>query len=537
MKRLRLFAALFVAISTTFLADPAFADSFNDWTRSYNTAQIASTDCVQFSYTWGSASKSYPVQDSVQNVQFDVNVQNDTTNKIGGNGEVFDSYSIQMDVIDAGAIVDTVLYEETRTKHINQPRTLVSTYSGHADSVNITLRGIDNGFWGGYYGPIMCGPALTVTAASLPTPTQSPEPQPSLTPDSTPTPTESSTPVVVPPVETPTPSPSETGSPTPPQPQFPQNSVHGDANEGWDLTLTAPEGYKFDSVYFASYGVPQDYTVQWCHAEVSVQKVEEVFLGNNTGTIASSNGVFGDPCGGTYKHLQVILTYVLDGPVVVPAPEVPPVTPEPSQTPTPTPTPLPSETPSPTVEPTILPTPEPTPTVEPTQEATPTPTQTPQKPTPSKTSTPEPVPEPSPFVTPEPEKVVTELLSVPVDELTTEQVDVLVAAALETFQTAEQGSPAYEQALEALAVAAQADDPEVPAELAAIPLIGNVAGAVLDTFNALGNVGADMAPQVRETAKKTVIASVIGVQAAVNAVGAATTVAASSNSTSSVRRK
>ena len=112
----------------------------------------------------------------------------------------------------------------------------------------------------------------------------------------------------------------------------------------------------------------------------------------------------------------------------------------------------------------------------------------------------------------------------------------LVAAALETFQTAEQGSPAYEQALEALAVAAQADDPEVPAELAAIPLIGNVAGAVLGTFNALGNVGADMAPQVRETAKKTVIASVIGVQAAVNAVGAATTVAASSNSTS-VRRK
>lgn len=532
MKRLRLFAALFVAISTTFLADPAFADSFNDWTRSYNTAHIASTDCVQFSYTWGSVSKSYPVQDSVQNVQFDINVQNDTTNKIGGNGEVFDSYSIQMDVIDAGAVVETVLYEETRTKHINQPRTLASTYSGHADSVNITLRGIDNGFWGGYYGPIMCGPSLTVGLAPV-QPTLSPTPEPTLseTPLPSPTPEVTTTPETTPtPSDTPTPTPTTT-----PGPQFPANSIHGDANEGWDLTLTAPEGYKFDSVYFASYGVPQDYTVQWCHAEVSVQKVEEVFLGNNTGTIASSNGVFGDPCGGTYKHLQVILTYVLDGPVVVPAPEVPPVTPEPSQTPTPTPTPLPSETASPTPEVTQSPTPEPTPTAEPTQVATPTPSPTPQKPTPSTTPSPEPLPLPSPSVTPEPEKVVTELLSVPVDELTTEQVDVLVAAALETFQTAEQGSPAYEQALEALAVAAQADDPEVPAELAAIPLIGNVAGAVLDTFNALGNVGADMAPQVRETAKKTVIASVIGVQAAVNAVGAATTVAAS-NSTSTRRQ-
>lgn len=127
------------------------------------------------------------------------------------------------------------------------------------------------------------------------------------------------------------------------------------------------------------------------------------------------------------------------------------------------------------------------------------------------------------------------LLTVPPAELTTEQVTALVDAALETFQTAEQGSPAYEQALQALAVAAQADDPEVPQELAAIPLLGNAAAAVLDTFNALGNVGADMAPQVRETAKKTVIASVIGVQAAVNAVGAATTVAAANPS--SVRRK
>lgn len=63
--------------------------------------------------------------------------------------------------------------------------------------------------------------------------------------------------------------------------------------------------------------------------------------------------------------------------------------------------------------------------------------------------------------------------------------------------------------LEELATAAEEDDPEVPAELAAIPLVGDVAAAVLDVFNDLGNVGADMTPEVREKSEKVVVASVI----------------------------
>ena len=94
------------------------------------------------------------------------------------------------------------------------------------------------------------------------------------------------------------------------------------------------------------------------------------------------------------------------------------------------------------------------------------------------------------------------------------------------FETATQGSPEYQQALEALAVAAEADDPELPAELAAIP----GAAVVLEAFNNLGNVGADMSPQIREQAEKTVIASVIAAQAAIGAVGAATTAATSAAS-------
>jgi hypothetical protein len=112
-------------------------------------------------------------------------------------------------------------------------------------------------------------------------------------------------------------------------------------------------------------------------------------------------------------------------------------------------------------------------------------------------------------------------------ELSEEQVEELVAEAEAVLESAEQGSPEYQQALEALAVAAQADDPQIPSELAAIPLLGETAAAVLEAFNDLGNVGADMAPAVREEAEKTVIASVIATGAAVQAVQAAAASAAS----------
>jgi hypothetical protein len=114
-------------------------------------------------------------------------------------------------------------------------------------------------------------------------------------------------------------------------------------------------------------------------------------------------------------------------------------------------------------------------------------------------------------------------------ELSEEEVTELVAEAEAVLESAEQGSPAYEQALEALAVAAQADDPEISSELAAIPLLGDAAAAALEVLNDLGNVGADMAPQVREDAEKTVLASVIATGAAVNAVQAAAGAAASAS--------
>lgn len=122
--------------------------------------------------------------------------------------------------------------------------------------------------------------------------------------------------------------------------------------------------------------------------------------------------------------------------------------------------------------------------------------------------------------------VVEELATVAPQQLTKEQQTLITEAALETFQTAEQGSPEYEAALEALLVVAQADDIVLDEELAAIPLIGNVAGAAVEVFNALGNAGADMSPQVREQSEKVVIAAVIVGQVAMTATAAATSAAA-----------
>jgi hypothetical protein len=320
-------------------------------------------------------------------------------------------------------------------------------------------------------------------------------------------------------------------------------------NEGDRVSIGAPDGYVFDTPR-AWYGSPTDPS---CGSDVS-SIVAGYIAGNASGDFYADNGAFGDPCGGVYKVLR-LSTPITTAPVVI----VPTPTPEPSPQPTPTPTetpviivpePTPTPTPEPTVEPTPIPTeeptvePEPTPTVPSEGEPTPTPSPSEepvekptenvvdQTPEPEQTETPEPKPEPELRVD-EAVSEIENLVEIKPEELTDAQVEQLVEAALVVFETAEQGSPEYEQALEALAVAAEADDPEIPAELAAIPLLGDVASAALEVFNNIGNVGADMSPQVREEAEKTVIASVIAAQAAISAVGAATSAATSAASSAS----
>lgn len=89
--------------------------------------------------------------------------------------------------------------------------------------------------------------------------------------------------------------------------------VWATANEGWNLSLSAPGGGTFTKVVFASYGTPSGssgtYSQGSCHATNSILKVAQSFIGLTSGTIGASNGIFGDPCGGTYKRLNIVLQY------------------------------------------------------------------------------------------------------------------------------------------------------------------------------------------------------------------------------------
>jgi hypothetical protein len=264
-----------------------------------------------------------------------------------------------------------------------------------------------------------------------------------------------------------------------------------------------------------------------------------------------------------------------------PAPEVPPA-PEPSPEPTPEePTPSPTPTPEPSPEePTPSPSPTPEPSPEPTPEPSPTPVvpvepvvppTSPVVPEPEPSQDPEPIvppaiqpeepeqvtptieepeesvepsPEPTPSIIEPEEEFITsaedlpvdisseELLSIDLDQieatdLSEAQVEALVEAALEVFETAEPGSEEYEQALDALFLAAEADDIVLDEALEAIPLLGDVLGGATELVNFLGNAGADMSPEVREDSEKIVVTAVVAVQAALSAVsisGIATTV-------------
>lgn len=102
-------------------------------------------------------------------------------------------------------------------------------------------------------------------------------------------------------------------------------------------------------------------------------------------------------------------------------------------------------------------------------------------------------------------------------DLNAEQVEALIDAALETFLTAEEGSPEYEQALDALYLAAQADDIVLDEALLAIPLLGNVAQGLTDALNFMSNVGSDMSPEKRKEAKKIVVTAIVATQVALTA--------------------
>lgn len=119
-----------------------------------------------------------------------------------------------------------------------------------------------------------------------------------------------------------------------------------------------------------------------------------------------------------------------------------------------------------------------------------------------------PVVEP-PIVAPTAEESIKELAEIAPSEMTEAQVEQLQEAAFAVLETAEQGSPEYEEALDALFIAAQADDIVVDEELASTPVIGAAVVAIADAINFLGNIGADISPKVREESQKVVVGVVV----------------------------
>ena len=273
---------------------------------------------------------------------------------------------------------------------------------------------------------------------------------------------------------TPEPTPEPTPTPTVVPPTIPDGATL--LTEGSSLQVVAPEGQRIVSI-MAWYGDPADSTRG---IDVS-STLTELASGQTSVTIDSSN-IYGDPAPGTVKTLIFVVNYEpIPQPTPEPTPETPVVNP-PAPEPQPTTQPEPVATPEPEPEPTIDPQPEP------------------ELPLPEE---PEPLPSEEPVIesaSPEPPVIEPEPI------LPQTEAEVVAELAAE----------------------AQADDPELPAELAAIPLVGEALGAVLDVFNDIGNIGADMTPEVREQAEKTVVASIVVGQVASSAAAAAATSAAAS---------
>jgi hypothetical protein len=119
----------------------------------------------------------------------------------------------------------------------------------------------------------------------------------------------------------------------------------------------------------------------------------------------------------------------------------------------------------------------------------------------------------------------TDLTQVDPTEMTPEQAEELKEAALVVFETAVEGSPEYEQALDALYLAAEQDDIVLDPSLAAIPGLA----AATELVNFFGNAGADMSPKTREESEKVVVTAVVAAGAAIQSAAAAASTASASS--------
>jgi hypothetical protein len=436
----RLVGALLLAFWP--LSQPALADVRQDG------------NLIQFSYSWGRVEQTFT--DSIVTVT----VTNNITNKIGGNGEVIDTYRISLgaEVIQKTEKHDAVSYSFTIT-----------------GSQTLVLEGIDNGFWAGYYGPVM-----QVTATPIQAVTESPSASPTISP-------------VLWDYET---------------------------DENSELYAEAPSGKVFSGVVARYVSKETE-----CGLDVS-EIVAAALVGTSSATIPATNDLFGDPCPGEYKKLLVSVQY--SSAIMIPPSESAQVgtqtqssvSQESTQSPSPAPAPQeqPSPEPQPTPEPTYAPSPEPslpqqTPTIEPSPEPTAT--------VPSQSPTPEPILSPTAapeIATQSPQPVVP-----PVLPSTSPEAQPLPIISPTPLQSSE---PPYEEptvpATQAPEVSEETESETVSVtiEAALTETIGAAVEAVGELVEAFQSAGLDMTPEQREEAQDVVISTIIVSQVATTATAA-----------------
>lgn len=86
--------------------------------------------------------------------------------------------------------------------------------------------------------------------------------------------------------------------------QIPEHAEH---------VVFAPEGSVFTKVLFASYGTPTGndgtYKKSGCHSSKSESVISSLALNKNRVMLTAENGIYGDPCYGTYKRIYASLQY------------------------------------------------------------------------------------------------------------------------------------------------------------------------------------------------------------------------------------
>ena len=440
------------------------------------------------------------------------------------NRGITDNYSMTVTARDINQNpVGSAIYTSTGA-HDWDRKSVSLTATGSVSYITVSFSGIDNGFWYGIYGPHFKNPALRVTHGEYITETTYEE-------------------VIT--YEEEIYYTYETYYTT--EPLLTEGTMQVRIDEGGEATFTAPEGAIFttSNLRYEAKDRPA------CGIDIRPN------LQVNSITIQADNNVWGDPCGGWYKHVLGTISYLgQPSAPLIKNPELLELIEEPQtiynnslveyaqaqvdvdnsiaqlkvlqdkqiENQGKIEVALNSVT---TEQEALRVAQQELDSIPSYEEPTPTPTETEEPVKEPEEVEPEPIPEPEPPVSPEPSEPELPVNVETVDPatLSNEQVAELVSVANEILNNSEQGSPEYKEALEALFVAAQANDIELSEELAAIPGLS----AAVDAINFIGNVGADMSPKVREESEKIVVTAVVAVGAAVNAAtGAALTAAAPS---------